>query len=285
MLNRLKRLSAISLLAVAPLGLPAAAEDAPTAETVVATVDGTEITLGHMISLRTSLPQQYAQLPAKVLFNGILDQLVQQTVLAQSTDGEISKRAQIRIENERRAIIAGDALEDVVAEATDEEAVAAAFEEKYADAEPEREYKAAHILVESEDEAKAIAEDLAGGADFAELAREKSTGPSGSNGGDLGWFSQGMMVESFEEAAMALEPGEVSDPVKTQFGWHVIRLDDTRMKDLPELEEVRGEIEQELREAAVDAHVQKLTDAADVDRPEANAFDPSLLNRTELLEQ
>ena len=106
--------------------------------------------------------------------------------------------------------------------------------------------RARHILVETEEEANSLIEDLNGGRDFAELAREESTGPSGPNGGDLGFFGRGQMVPSFEQAAFALEDGEISAPVQTQFGWHVIKVEERRAAPVPTFGQLSPEIRQEL---------------------------------------
>ena len=165
-----------------------------------------------------------------------------------------------------------------------DDALQKAYVEAYGDAEPESEYNASHILVETEDEAKALVEALEGGADFAELAKEKSTGPSGPRGGLLGWFGKGAMVPSFEEAVIALEPGAISAPVQTQFGWHVIILNETRVKDAPPLDSVRGELMESLQRAAIEARVAELENGAEVTRKSAEDIDPDVLNDLSLLE-
>jgi len=252
--------------------------------TVVATVNGVDVTLGQMIMLRAALPQQYNQLPPEVLFKGILDQIVQQILLEQSFDGEMPKGVALSLENERLARMAGVAVDDFLKTAVTEEQIKAAYDEKYAVSEG-KEYKARHILVETEEEARALIAELDGGADFAKLAQDKSTGPSGPNGGDLGWFGPGMMVKPFEDATMALEPGSYTkDPVQTQFGWHVILLEEICDKAAPDLEEVRAEIEGELQNAAVEAHIDALTEKAEIDRSGAESIDPALLSNMDLVE-
>ena len=281
---RQRFLPTIALTSMLVLPLSAQAEDTADTNTVMATVNGTEITLGHMIALRASLPAQYGQLPAELLFNGILDQLVQQTLLMQDHTGDLSQRNTLILENERRGIVASEVIDRVMNADLSDEKIQAAYDRDYAGAEAETEYKAAHILVETEDEAKAIVQELADGADFAETAAEKSTGPSGPNGGDLGWFGAGVMVEPFFQAVTALEPGQVSDPVQTQFGWHVIKLNETRVKDTPKLDDVRTEIEESLRQAAFDAHIETLTGKADIDRTDSSGIDPEIVNNLDLLE-
>ena len=272
-----------SLALAAAVALPVAAQDEPGLDTVVATVNDTEITLGHMIVARASLPQQYQQLPEDVLFKGLLDQLVQQTALADSFSGELPPRVTLSLENETRSLTAGEAIEGVMAEDVSDEELQAAYDAQYSDAEPEPEFNASHILVETKEEADAIKAELDGGADFAELAKEKSTGPSGPGGGSLGWFGPGMMVPAFEEAVAGMEAGSVSEPVETQFGWHVIKLNETRTAEAPALEDVREELETQIRQTKVQEAIESLTDSAEVDRSAAEGIDPSVLNNIEWL--
>lgn len=281
-MRSLKTLSAAVLMM--GIGLSAVAQDAPSADTVVATVNGKEITLGHLLVARTALPQQYQQLPNDVLFNGLLDQVIQQQVLADSLE-TAPKRLAIAIENETRGLTAAEVIEGVANAAVDDAKLQEAYNARYSSAEGETEYNANHILVETEEEAKAIADEINGGADFEEVAKTKSTGPSGPNGGALGWFSKGMMVPEFETAVMGMKAGEISAPVQTQFGWHVIKLNETREKAAPTLDEVREELTSEIQTAAVEEHIEALTDKADVDRKASEGIDPAVINQMELLEQ
>ena len=266
------------------LAMPLVAQDEPGLDTVVATVNGTEITLGHMIIARARLPEQYQQLPDEVLFTGILDQLVQQQALVDTFDGDLPDRVALSLENETRSLTAGEVIEQVMAEDVDDAAIQAAYDEQYASAEQGDEYNASHILVETEEEAKTIKDELDNGADFAEMAREKSTGPSGPGGGSLGWFGKGMMVPTFEAAVIALEPGAVSDPVQTQFGWHVILLNEKRKTEAPALETVREELELQVRQTRVQSRIEEITAQADVDRSASEGMDPALLKNLDWLE-
>lgn len=261
-------------LALGALAFPVAAQDVD-ASTVVATVGGEDITVGHMIVARQTLPAQYQQLPDDVLFEGILDQLIQQTALAQSLDAP-TLATQLTIANQANGLLAGEALGKATADAVSDDALQEAYDARYANAEPEQEFNASHILVETEEEAQTLVEDLEGGADFAELAMAKSTGPTGPNGGLLGWFSTGMMVPEFEAAVLDLEPGQISGPVQTQFGWHVVKLNEQRIKNAPPLEEVRNELAQEIERAAVEAKITEVVDAAEVSRSEVE-LDPAIL--------
>ena len=272
-----------SVAAVTLLALPLSAETG--IDQVVATVNGTDITMGHMIVVRSGLPDQYRNLPDDVLFKGILDQVIQQTILAAQAGGDTPDRVRLALENERRALMAAEHMDVVLADAVTEDAIAAAYEKIYAGAAPEREFDASHILVETEDEAKALVTDLDGGADFAELAKEKSTGPSGPRGGALGWFGTGQMVPEFENAVKDMEVGAVSTPIKTQFGWHVIKLNDTRSKDAPKIDDVRADLEQQVRMETVDAYIAKLTEGAAISKTPATDIDTSKLSDLSLLEK
>ncbi len=265
------------------LSLPVKAQDTPSPDLVVATVNGTEITLGHVIVAFSTLPAQYQQLDPGVLLPGIIDQLVRQAALAQSFDGEPSLAARLALENEERSLIAGEAVELVMLGAATDAEVQESYDALYGSGSAGEEYNASHILVETEEEAQTIVEELAGGADFATLAQEKSTGPSGPSGGELGWFGAGRMVPDFEAAVIALEVGEVSQPVQTQFGWHVIVLNDTRAIEAPALEDVREEITLEIQQQAVSNHIEQLVADADVVRPDLSDLDPTSISNLELL--
>jgi peptidyl-prolyl cis-trans isomerase C len=268
--------------AIAQMPTPVAPEGGAAA--VVATVNGTDITLGHMIVLRANLPAQYQSLPDDVLFKGILDQLVQQAALAQSMDGKTTLRDTLAMENDQRGYLSGTALQSVAGGAVTDEALQKAYDAKFAAAVEAKEYNAAHILVATEDEAKDLKTQIDGGADFADLAKQHSSDGAAANGGDLGWFADGMMVKQFQDAVFAMEVGGVSDPVQTQFGWHLIQLKETRIKAAPSLDDMREELATEIEQAAVEAYIKTITDAATIDRP-GEGFDPTLLRDQALLDQ
>ncbi|CUI43438.1 peptidylprolyl isomerase [Cognatishimia activa] len=272
--------SAVALM----LATPAFADDSPNAETVVATVNGTEITLGQMIAVRAGLDAQYQSLPDDVLFNGILDQLVQQALLGSSLEGDTPKQVELELQNQRLALMAAAVIQNVINTKIDDAAVQAAYDIQYKDFEGPREFNASHILVQTEEEAKAIAEEIRGGADFAETAKAKSTGPSGPNGGSLGWFGPGQMVAPFEAAVEALEVGAISDPVQTQFGWHVIILNESRQQEAPPLDAVRQQLEGELQRTVIEEEIKRLEGTASIDKSGSEALDPSILKQADLLE-
>lgn len=275
-------LQSVALMAV--LSLPTLANAAPDADTVVARVNGEDITLGHMVIAHATLPQQYQQLPPETLYNAILDQLIQQTVLNQSNTGDVPRRVELSLENERRSLLAAEQIESIMADAVSDTDIQGEYDERYADGFGGDEFNASHILVETEEAAAALKTELDDGADFAETAKENSTGPSGPNGGALGWFGLGAMVPEFETAVLTMEPGEISDPIQTQFGWHLIILNEKRKASAPELAAVRDEIAGELRERAVEARVDELTKAATVERPEVEDLNPEILRDLGLLE-
>ncbi|AHD11240.1 peptidylprolyl isomerase [Phaeobacter gallaeciensis] len=279
-----KGLTYLSGLALAAaLTLPMSATAEPHANTVVATVNGEEITIGHMIIARATLPQQYQQLPDDVLYDAILDQLIQQTSLKQELNGEVPKYVALSLENEARSLLAADVIEKVMENAASDEDLRAAYDEKYTDGTGGDEFNASHILVETEEDAAEVRAELDAGADFATLARERSTGPSGPNGGELGWFGKGRMVPEFEEAVLVMGAGDVSAPVQTQFGWHVIKLNDRRTSAAPTFDEVREELATQMRQDAVEDRVLSLTTAATIKRPEIEDLDPSILKNLDLV--
>lgn len=271
-----------SVAVMALLAGPALAQDAakggktPGPETVVAIVDGTEITLGMMVSVRNSLPAEYQQLPDEVLFNGVLDQLIQQTALAKIGEGMMTRRDEIALEVERRAYLAGMLLDYTAERAVTPDKLKAAYDTKFAKAEPSREYHAAHIIVASEAEAKAIKAEIDGGADFAEVAKAKSQDGAAANGGDLGWFDLTAMVPPFAEAVAAMKAGEIKGPVQTEYGWHVIKLMETRLGAAPTLEEATEELSGDLRQQAVQDRVNDTVAKAKVEK-RVEGIDPAVL--------
>lgn len=273
-----------SFALIAGLGAPIMAQDV-TADTVVATVNGTNITLGHMIATRESLPDQYKSLPNETLFKGILDQLVQQTALEQSVAGNISKMDEINLENSRREYLSNSALLAVVTAAVTDAALQAAYDDKFKDATPQKEYSASHILVDDEAKANELKQELDNGADFAELAKANSTDTgSGAQGGALGWFGLGAMVQPFEDAVVEAEIGKVAGPVKSDFGYHLILVTETRIAEKPTLDMMREELTADIQQKVVSAHLKEITDAATVEKP-GEGLDPNLLSDVTLLGQ
>ena len=277
------RLATLATVIALAFSTSALGDEHVRADTVVATVNGTDITLGHMILLKQRLPEQYRQLPGDVLFEGILDQLVQHALLGGVVE-TLPLNARLTLENEERALRANEEVQRVAAAAVTVEALQEAYDQAYGSVEPQTEYNASHILVTTEEEAQAVAADLEGGADFATLAKERSTGPSGPAGGELGWFARGAMVPPFDAAVAALEVGAISDPVQTQFGWHVIKLNDTRIKDVPTIAEVQEELLGGIQRAAIESRLEELRAGADITRKTADDIDPVVLDDLSLVD-
>lgn len=273
------RLIPLAVAASIALAGPVVSQDTETstaeydASTVLARVNDREITLGHMIAIMERLPEQYQTLDDEVLFPGILDQLIDQAMISdtvsatQETDGA---RVRLIIENERLALISKNAIDEIIAEGVEEAELQKAYDTQYGDVAPKQEYNASHILVETAEDAQAVIAEVSGGAEFADVAKDKSTGPSGPNGGELGWFGAGVMVPEFEQAVVGLEVGALSEPVQTQFGWHVIKLNETREVPPPALDEVREELSQPLLEAKIKATLDEMRAAADIETLEVD---------------
>ncbi len=279
------RSAALAIL-IGGVSLPAITETRADADTVLARVGETEITLGHAIALRGQLPPQFQQIPPETLFPAIVEQLIDQELLRQSGTDELGRRDRLMLDNEVRNFISNAAMTAALADLVTEEAIASAYEAfaaEFAEGEPETEYNAAHILVETEEEIAAVVARLEAGEDFADVAREVSRDGSAAQGGDLGWFGAGVMIAPFEQAVMALEPGQVSGPVQTRFGWHVVRLIDSRVASVPPLEEVREQLLSELQQEAAQAVMAELRAGTDVENL-SDGVDPALLGDATLLD-
>jgi peptidyl-prolyl cis-trans isomerase C len=264
------------------IALPAAAQDAAT---VVARVGGVEITLGHVLALREMLPPQLQAAPNDRLFPALVNQLVDQELLAQSVADVLGQGDRMRLDNQTRGFLSGVALAAVIDGAATDASIAAAyaaFAEAYGAGQPVTEWNAAHILVATEAEAQAAAEALAAGRDFADLAREISTDGAARQGGDLGWFGPGVMIPEFEEVVRNLEPGQVSAPLRTRFGWHLVRLAERRIASVPPLEAVREQLIEELRREAMNDLIARLRAATPVEVA-IDGIDPAVLGRADLL--
>jgi peptidyl-prolyl cis-trans isomerase C len=274
-----------ALALCAAFGLTAMAETAaPTADTVVATVNGVNITLGDVIVTREGLPPQYQSMPDDQLLKGIVEQLVQKEALKQSLGDALSKKSTLAIAELTRSYLSNEALLAGIKDAVTEAAIQKAYEAKYKDMPPALEYHAAHILVDSEDKAKALLAEIEGGKSFADVAKANSKDGSAANGGDLGWFGLGAMVKPFEDAVVAAAVGKVVGPVKTDFGWHLILVSETRAKAAPPLADVQDQIAKEVQKAAIDAFITATTDKATITRT-LEGLDPALIKDVTLLDK
>ncbi len=261
---RLRLLCLITIAFVSAGGMSYAQENA-----VVAEVNGITITESEIRLAESELDQQFAKLPEEQRRVAALTALIEIKLMAEKAksaglDQDKDFRERMRF-LEARALHSAIVEAEVAGKVSDED-IRARYDKEIAGATPENEVRARHILLKTEDEAKAVIAELDAGADFVKLAAEKSTGPSGPNGGDLGYFGAGQMVPEFEQAAFALSVGEHTKvPVKTQFGWHVIKLEDKRTKQPPAFDQVKEQVRSLiLRERYLEL-VKSLRDNAKVD--------------------
>lgn len=261
---------------------PAAAAISP--ETVVATVGGETITEADLSFAAEDLTAELQQMPPEQRKAFLLRVLIDMKVMAKA--GKDAGMAETPLFQQRLKYLEERALRraffaETIANAVTEQAVRADYDKFVADFVPSEEIRASHILVPTEEEAKAIKAQLDGGADFAAIAKEKSIDPGAANGGDLGFFGKGMMVAPFEAAAYAMtEIGQISEPVQSQFGWHIIRLDEKRQSAPPAFEQVAGQLQQQLLMATFDATVDRLMDGVAIDIPDA-ALAAAVASQTE----
>ncbi|MFL2945867.1 MAG: peptidylprolyl isomerase [Parvibaculales bacterium] len=237
----------IVALALVSLSGPDAVAQNQISEGTVATVDGIAITYNDVSLVEDELMAVYGQLPEEQRFQTLVGYMVNRILAS-----EAAKKA--GLENDAdvakiKAFMERKALQDVyiakmLMERVREEDVTAYYDKEIKNGPVEEEVRARHILLDNREAADAVVADLENGADFAALAKERSKGPSGPSGGDLGYFSKQSMVPAFSDAAFKLAAGETSPPVQTQFGWHVIRVEDRRNRPVPPFDQVRDQIYQ-----------------------------------------
>lgn len=249
---------------------PGAGEAVGPEQQVLARVNGKPITLGDVADAAEGLPAEYRGMPQAMLMPLLLDQLISQRVIADAArsagvdKSDAFRRRMARVEEESLAqAFVSRRLETQLTD----DALRARYQTEIADKPAGFRVCARHILVRSEAEAKAAIAELQKGADFAAVAREKSTDGSRAQGGDLGCFAREEMVPPFAEAAFALPPGQVTpDPVQTQFGWHVIKVERREEQPRPSFEQAAPQLRRELAEASINALVDQLRGQAQIER-------------------
>ena len=246
----------------APVTPPPAAAAAQTrADPVVARVNNRELHLSDVSEAAQSLPDEVRSMPPQVLYPMLLDQMVDREALVLEAQKEgIDKDPQVQRATARASdtVLQNALLSRDIAPSVTDAALHAKYDAEYASKPGEEEVHARHILVDSEDQAKKIIDQLNKGGDFAALAKENSKDPAAQNGGDLGFFKKNDMVPEFAAAAFALKPGQwTQTPVKTQFGWHVIKADEVRVAPPPPFDQARDEIRQQIIQAGVRAALEK----------------------------
>ena len=252
-------------VATVTTAMPALAQERIT----VATLDGEAIYLDEVIAVAETLPQEYQQQGIGALYPQLVDEVVNARLAA------VAGRASGIDKNDEVATAIKAAADRVIAESyitrrvneqLTDEAIQTAYDAYVNDTASREQVTASHILVETEEEAKAIIAQLSDGADFAALAKEKSTGPSGPNGGELGSFGRGQMVPAFETAAFSMAEGSYSEtPVQTQFGWHVIKVSAKGMQEAPSLDEMRDQLVANLSRQSFSRIVEELRVGSSLD--------------------
>lgn len=278
--TRLKGAVALALAMILPAA--AFAQEVPEAEMkaalekydgseVLATVGDQKVTLADAAMIYTTLPPEVGQVPAEQILTGITDQLVSETALYEKAIAEgmdESREMKNRLAAIRRSALAEAYLTRQLEERITDESLREQYDAMTKDFEGEKEVNARHILVKTEAEAKKLVEQIKDGGDFATLAAENSTGPSGPNGGSLGWFAKDAMVAPFAEAAFSLKKGAVSAPVKTQFGWHVIKVEDTRTQQPPPFDVLAPQMRQQASQGAAQEIIAEVREGMEIETSE-----------------
>ena len=273
-------LRAFALLAFLLAPAVASAQDA---DAVIARVNGVDIRQSDLAMAEDEIGSNMPQMTPDQKREYFINYLSDVVILAQAAEKQnVADRDDVkhRIAFERNKVLMEALLTDTGKAALTDEAMHKVYDEAVKQVPPEEEVHARHILVPTEDEAKAIEAELKKGADFATLAKEKSKDPGAADGGDLGYFTKEQMVPEFSEAAFKLDKGQISDPVHTQFGWHIIKVEDKRIKPTPTFDQVKPQLENFVAHKAQAELVENLRKSATIERLDkpAPAPDPSTLN-------
>ena len=247
---------------------------------IVANVNNEDISLETMIHAMNELPPEIQSQPFMSYYEDLLERVIDIKLFAQEgkkmkLNEEPSVRAAIDFVIEK--VLMQAFLSKYVQENIKEENIKASYNNFIADETSREEIKASHILMDTESEAIDVINMLNDGDDFAELAKNKSTGPSGPSGGDLGWFKRGQMVPPFEKAAFSLNKNEITQiPVQTQFGWHVIKIFDKRIPEAPSYENMKSKLIQDFERKIVSKKIQDLRNDALIEKLSSSELEPLL---------
>jgi peptidyl-prolyl cis-trans isomerase C len=268
---------ALAALLTAPI---ARAEDS---DPVLARANGVDIRQSDLALAEEDIGSAMPQMGPEQKRDYLITYLADVIILAQAADQhQLANRGDVkqRIEFERHKTLMEALLQDAGKAAMTDDAMHKVYNEAIKQTPNEQEVRARHILVATEGEAKDIEAQLKNGADFAKLAKEKSKDPGAAEGGDLGYFTKDQMVPEFAEAAFKLDKGQISDPVKTQFGWHIIQIEDKRTKPTPTYDEVKGQLQNYIARRAQAELVDNLRKSATIERLDqpASQANPSALN-------
>lgn len=258
-----------ALAFVALLSAPIGSSFAQDGDPVVARVNGVDIHQSDIAFAEEEIGGNMPNMAPEQKRDYLVNYLVDVIVLSQAAEQQkLGDRPEVkrRLTLDRNRLLMESLLQDTGRAALSDTAEHQVYDEAIKQAKGEEEVHARHILVPTEDEAKTILAQLKGGADFATVAKEKSKDPGAADGGDLGYFTKGQMVPEFAEVAFKLDKGQLSDPVKTQFGWHIIKVEDKRIKPTPTFDQVKGQIENYVAHRAQAQLVEKLRSAANIER-------------------
>ncbi|MFZ0723217.1 MAG: peptidylprolyl isomerase [Xanthobacteraceae bacterium] len=275
---------ALGAFALAALLIAPAVAKAQDSDALIARVNGVEIHQSDLALAEDEVGASIPQMAPDQKREYLITYLTDVVILAQAADKQkIGDRDDVKrhLAFERNKVLMETLLQDTGKAALTDDAMHKVYDEAVKQMPPEEEVHARHILVPTEAEAKDIEDQLKKGADFATLAKEKSKDPGAADGGDLGYFTKEQMVPEFSDAAFKLEKGQISDPVHTQFGWHIIQVEDKRTKPTPTFDQVRSQLENFVAHKAQAEMVENLRKSATIERldqPPPAAADPSTLN-------
>jgi len=258
---------------------PVYAQDTSAANPVLAKVNGAEIRQSDVAIAEEELGPSLAQMDPATKKDNVLSFLIDMKIVAKAAeDKKVADREEFKtkLAFARNRLLMDSLLASEGKAATTDEAMKKVYEDAAKQITGEAEVHARHILVETEAEAKTVAEELKKGADFAELAKKKSKDPGAADGGDLGFFTKDQMVPEFSAVAFAMEPGKVSDPVKSQFGWHIIKVEEKRNRQAPAFDQVKPQIETYVVRKAQADFVTKLREGAKIERMDQAAATPEV---------
>ena len=258
-------------------------QEALSADTPFVEVNGKIIKFGSAIIAFSKLQQRNVNFDKNTIFSQIVQQLVNEELLSQKIDKE-NKLTLLALEHEKRSAKAAQMVSKILKNFPNDELVNSAYKNLTNELKGSLEYNASHILVNDEDQAKTIRKDIDNGKNFEALAKEYSIGPTGKNGGNLNWFDLTSMVPEFSTALMVLSEGDVSQPVQTKFGWHLIKLNETREKKIPEFKKIEAQLRQNLRQKKINDYLKSLTENSEINFVGEN-INPNEITNLQLLEK
>ena len=257
-------------------------QEALSADTPFIEVNGKIIKFGSAIIAFSKIQQRNVNFDKNTIFSQVVQQLVNEELLSQKIDKE-NKLTLLALEHEKRSAKAAQMVSKILKNFPNDELVESAYQNLTNELKGSLEYNASHILVKEEGQAKTLRNDINNGKNFEALAKEYSIGPTGKNGGKLNWFDLGSMVPEFSTALMVLSEGDISQPVQTKFGWHLIKLNKTREKKIPEFQKIKAQLVQNLRQKKINDYLNSLNENSEINFVGKN-INPNEITNIKLLE-